>query len=292
MWWRAVLIIVGVPAITVMSAVGRPALAATVHNWQIVSRSSPSVISDENQVIVTVHCPDGTQRLGAGADVTGAGRDTVVIDEIVPGERDVSARAFETGYGTKEPWVLRAWAVCGNMGTTVQTMSKTSDDNADDYKEATASCPSPMVVIGTGFDMSGALGGALVHTVTPTKDSVTVKGYEVDHSFTNPRSWSVTAYAICAEDPDGDRIQVSHTTFEAHPGDSLDRKLGAVNCPFPKKPLGGGFALNGFQGRLNINNFVPFPAGVWTLASELPSIHTTNDWSITTHAICMPADLP
>jgi hypothetical protein len=287
MWWRAVLIIVGLPTITVMAAVARPASAATVHNWQIVSRSSPSVVSDENQAIVIAHCPDGTQRLGAGADVTGAGRDTVVIDAIVPGERDVSAKAFETGYGTKEPWVLRAWAVCGNIGTTVQAVSKTSDDNIDDYKEVTASCPSPMVVIGTGFNMNGALGDALVHTVTPAKDSVTVKGYEVDYS-TNPGSWSVTAYAICAEDPEGDRIQVSDTTLS----DSLDLKLGAVNCPFPKKALGGGFALNGFQGRLNINHFIPTSVGVATIASELPKIHTTNNWSITTHAICMPADLP
>ena len=168
------------------------------------------------------------------------------------------------------------------MGTTVHTVSKRSEYDVQPYKEATVSCPDSTVVIGTGFRLDDARGYALVHTVEPKKHSVTVKADQVD--LFPPGTWSVTAYAICAEDP-GDRTVISYTTASR----STTPQVGAATCPSDKKGFGGGFSLNGFQGRLNINGFIPTPVpGIAIFASEL--VATTNDWSITTDAICMSAD--
>ena len=87
-----------------MSAVAGPA-SATVRNWQIVSGESHSTSDNKG---VTRNCPEGTQRLAAGAEVTGDGRHAVVIDNLIPGPQNVTAYAYEYQYGTTEPWVLKS----------------------------------------------------------------------------------------------------------------------------------------------------------------------------------------
>ena len=161
---------------------------------------------------MTVTCPEGTQRLAAGADVAGAGSEYVIIDDLIPGPRNVTAYGYEyAAYGTTLSWSIRVWAVCGSLSTTVYTYSQTSANDIDDSKSASISCPSTMVVLGAGYALTGAQGGALATAMTPSRNSVEVEAYEVDLGPGNPGSWSVTAYAICADDPGG-RSQVSRTT--------------------------------------------------------------------------------
>jgi len=252
--------------------------SATVPNREIVAASSASTSADKG---VTVTCPEGTQRLAAGADVAGAGSAYVIIDDLIPGPRNVTAYGYEyAAYGTTLTWSIRVWAVCGSLSTTVFTYSHTSAYDIDDSKSASIDCPSNMVVLGAGYALTGAQGGALATAMTPSRNSVEAEAYEVDLGPGNPGSWSLTVYAICAEDPGG-RSQVSRTTST----NSDQERFGDATCPSGKEAFGTGFELNGFRGRLNLTDLYPTNVGiVRTYASEL--VPTTNDWSMITYVVC------
>ena len=278
MWWRAALIIPGLIVLSGLTAQASPS-SASVPNRQVVSASSLSTSDDKG---VTVTCPAGTQRLASGADVAGAGSAYVVIDDIIPGPRNVTAYGYEYHYGTTATWSIRAWAVCGALSTTVYTYAQSSAYNINDSKTADVSCPAGMVVLGTGYALLSAGGDALVHEVTPTSNSVHVEAYEVDLNGLIG-NWSVTAYAICAADPGG-RSQVSATSVTNSDPD----RHGIATCPAGKEAFGIGFNLNGFLGRLNVDDLIPTSVGnILSHANEL--VATTNNWSITTTAICATA---
>jgi hypothetical protein len=277
MRWPAVVAIAVMMAAALRISAPVPA-SATVPNREIVAASSASNSADKG---VTVTCPEGTQRLAAGADVAGAGSSYVIIDDLIPGPRNVTAYGYEyAAYGTSLTWSIRVWAVCGTLSTTVYTYAQTSTNDIDDFKTASVDCPSTMVVLGAGYALTGAQGGALATAMIPARDGVEVEAYEVDLGPGNPGSWSVTAYAICAEDPGG-RSQVSRTTSTS----SDQERFGDATCPTGKEAFGTGFELNGFRGRLNLTDLYPTNVGiVRTYASEL--VATTNDWSMTTFVVC------
>ena len=277
MQWPAVVAIAVMMAAALLISAPVPA-SATVPNREIVAASSASNSADKG---VTVTCPEGTQRLAAGADVAGAGSSYVIIDDLIPGPRNVTAYGYEyAAYGTSLSWSIRVWAVCGSLSTTVYTYAQTSTDDIRDSKRASVDCPSTMVVLGAGYALTGAQGGALATAMIPARDGVEVEAYEVDLGPGNPGSWSVTAYAICAEDPGG-RSQVSRTTSSS----SDQERFGEAPCPTGKEAFGTGFELNGFRGRLNLTDLYPTNVGiVRTYASEL--VATTNDWSMTTFVVC------
>jgi hypothetical protein len=253
-------------------------VSATIPNREIVAESTVSNSDDKG---TTVTCPAGTQRLAAGADVSGAGSAYVIIDDLIPGPRNVTAYGYEyAAYRTTLSWSIRVWAVCGSLSTSVYTYAQTSDYNIDDSKSVPVDCPSTMVVLGAGYALSGAQGGAMATAMTPARDGVKVEAHEVDLGPGNPGSWSVTAYAICAQDPGG-RSQVSRTTSS----NSDQEKFGDATCASDKEAFGTGFELNGFRGRLNLTDLYPTNVGiVRSYASEL--VATTNDWSITTFVVC------
>ena len=277
MQWPAVVAIAVMMAAALLISAPVPA-SATVPNREIVAASSASNSADKG---VTVTCPEGTQRLAAGADVAGAGSSYVIIDDLIPGPRNVTAYGYEyAAYGTSLSWSIRVWAVCGSLSTTVYTYAQPSTDDIRDSKSASVDCPSTMVVLGAGYALTGAQGGALATAMIPARDGVEVEAYEVDLGPGNPGSWSVTAYAICAEDPGG-RSQVSRTTSTS----SDQERFGEAPCPTGKEAFGTGFELNGFRGRLNLTDLYPTNVGiVRTYASEL--VATTNDWSMTTFVVC------
>jgi hypothetical protein len=272
-WWLAL----AIPALAAALSLTGPTspAAAAVPDRQIVSASSAS--TSENKGI-DVACPEGTQRLAAGADVGGGGSPYVVIDDLIPGPRNVTAYGYEYYYGTSETWSIRVWAVCGRLSTTVHTYSRSSPYDIDPSKSVSVSCPGSEVVLGTGYSLLHAGGNALVYELTPTSSSVTVSAWAVD--LGSAGGWSVAAYAICAEDPGG-RSQSSSETLS-----TSESKNGSASCPEDKEALGAGFELNGFRGRLNYDDLIPTNVGtVLTHANEL--VATTNTWSVKTHVICV-----
>ena len=253
--------------------------SASVPDRQMVYADSVTNSSDKG---VTVTCPEGTQRLASGVEVGGVGGAYVVVDDLIPGPRSVTAYGYEYHYGTNMTWFIRAWAVCGSLSTTVYTYSHTSSYDGSTNKSTSVECGTNQVVLGTGYELSGAHGDALVTSVTPSQTKVTVEASAVDLS-SSMSGWSVTAFAVCAADPGG-RSQVSQTTTSG----SGYTQMGNVTCPAGKEAFGTGFALNGFRGRLNIRDIYPTNVGTaFSDAEELVS--TTNNWSLTTELICANA---
>jgi hypothetical protein len=76
-----------------------------------VAASSPADSEDKS---ATVDCPAGTQVHSAGAQLTGSGVSSVVIDEVSidPGLGSVTAGAAEDATGTTGAWSVRAYALC------------------------------------------------------------------------------------------------------------------------------------------------------------------------------------
>ncbi len=276
--WTAAVTAAALIALGMLSTTAASA-SASVPDRQMVYAESATNSSDKG---VTVTCPEGTQRLASGVDVGGVGGAYVVVDDLVPGPRDVTAFGYEYHYGTNLTWFIRAWAVCGSLGTTVYTYAHTSNYDTNDHKSTSVECGRNMVVLGTGYQMSGARGGAVVTALTPSENKVTAEAYAVDLS-SSMSGWSVTAFAICAADPGG-RSQVSDTTSS----NSGYSRMGDATCPAGKEAFGTGFELNGYRGRLNIRDLYPTDLGTaFTEAEEL--VGTTNDWSLTTYLVCANA---
>jgi hypothetical protein len=85
----------------------------------------------------------------------------------------------------------------------LQRVEVQSAENSVSSKQATASCPSGKVLVGTGFDILGAKSGTspnqetdvMMDFVIPGSTSVTAAAYEDEPTSAN---WIVKAIAICA----------------------------------------------------------------------------------------------
>lgn len=85
----------------------------------------------------------------------------------------------------------------------LQRVEVESAENSVSSKQATATCPSGKVLVGTGFDIFGGKSGAspdqqtdvMMDFVIPGSTSVTAAAYEDEATSAN---WSVKAIAICA----------------------------------------------------------------------------------------------
>ena len=64
-----------------------------------------------------------------------------------------------------------------------------------------------------------------------------------------------------------------------------DNKLGLVNCPNNKVPLGGGFEVHGLRDRILVNNLIITNLNVQTAAYELINV-SPGTWYIETYAVC------
>jgi len=65
-------------------------------------------------------------------------------------------------------------------------------------KSATATCPTGKRVVGSGAEISGAIGAVVIDDLTPSANltSVFATGYQVPG--TAATTWSITTYALCA----------------------------------------------------------------------------------------------
>lgn len=77
-------------------------------------------------------------------------------------------------------------------------VSAESPFNNTAAKSATATCPAGKRLIGTGAEISGALGLVVIDDLTPLASGTAVlaTGYQIPG--TTATTWSVTAYALCA----------------------------------------------------------------------------------------------
>ncbi|MEW2376117.1 hypothetical protein AB0883_08440 [Micromonospora sp. NPDC047812] len=164
----------------------------------------------------------------------------------------------------------------------------TSASNSTDFRSVTATCPVGKVLTGTGYELNGATGEAVVDDLRPNggpaaaPTAVTVGAYEAEAFAGN---WSLTAYAVCAN-PVAGLVRVAASSAS----DSTDFRSVAAACPVGKVLTGTGYELNGVMGEGVVDDFRPnggpatAPTSVFVGAYEADAF--AGNWSATAYAIC------
>ncbi|MEU6073329.1 hypothetical protein [Micromonospora sp. NPDC047074] len=167
-------------------------------------------------------------------------------------------------------------------------ISAVSVSNSTDFRSVTATCPAGKVLTGTGYEVNGATGEAVVDDLRPNggpaaaPTAVTVGAYEAEAFAGN---WSVTAYAICAN-PVAGLVRVAATSAS----DSNDFRSVTATCPAGKVLTGTGYELNGVTGEGVVDDLRPnggpaaAPTSVFVGAYEAEAF--AGNWSATAYAIC------
>ena len=149
-------------------------------------------------------------------------------------------------------------------------------------KSATVDCPGNTYVVGTGFYIGNGVGNVRIEDVIPSPHSVTVRA-TVDEDGPLTTSWSLTAQAVCANQPPGWQIVpvVSASTD--------DYTTGVAACPevngVQKVAIGAGFALPNTTGQLALTGLRPAATSVSATVYEDDTGYQFN-WNVTTYAIC------
>ncbi len=148
-----------------------------------------------------------------------------------------------------------------------------------DFQSVTATCDAGKVLVGAGYQVSGATGEVIVDDFVPTvgpTGSVLVGAYEADPDFAP--NWTLTAYAICAN-PVAGIVRVSNTSAS----DSNDKSV-SVACPAGTVPLSTGYQLNGATGEVAINLLRTTAAGGQATAYEEDPL--VSNWTVSVFLVC------
>ena len=183
-----------------------------------------------------------------------------------------------------------AFAVlCGAFAGTVsaavpglQRVTATSATNASSVKQAIAFCPAGKQLIGTGGQLTGATGEAVIDDLTPNSPltHAMVVAHEDDNGTT--ATWSVTAFAICANPVPGLQLVTASLASNSVTGTGV-----TAACPVGKNLIGTGGELTNAGGEVVMDEISP--------GSTLTSVRVTGyeddtgaaaNWSVTAYAIC------
>jgi hypothetical protein len=93
---------------------------------------------------------------------------------------------------------VEAYAICANPLPGLQRVVATGVSNSLTGSGATAFCPAGKKLVGTGGELTAALGQVTMDDIVPNAalTSLTITGFE-DGSGT-AANWTTDAYAICA----------------------------------------------------------------------------------------------
>ncbi|WP_336206944.1 hypothetical protein [Nonomuraea sp. LPB2021202275-12-8] len=228
-------------------------------------------------------CPNGTHVLSGGAwvsDGAASASGDIVIDEIIPSADKVKVFGVE-GNSTSSSWTITAWAVCGTVRGAIRTRSVETGRYSPPYHALTVTCEPGEWLLGAGYELDGARGGARMAALVPTLNSV--YGAANEQATTYPLDWSLRVYAICADEPPAGLWIYSETSpssaepkrVEAACGGAGDRQVA----------LGSGFEIDGgVRGGIALDAFY----SINTLARvETAEMHGDDrEWSVTAYVIC------
>lgn len=156
-----------------------------------VTATSASNSTDKG---ITATCPAGKNVIGTGGEITSATGE-VIMDDLTPNSTLTSV----TVTGNEDSvfgglWSVRAHAICANpLPGLVRVDAATVSDSSN--KGITAVCPVGKVVVGSGADITGALGEVVIDNINAGVTSVSMFANEEDPLAT---IWSGRAYAMCA----------------------------------------------------------------------------------------------
>ncbi len=180
---------------------------------------------------------------GGIVDSDGDGSD-VWITSLRPLNYSFQVTAVETDSGFAGTWWLRAFAICADPLPGLQIVSSTRPASSLSSQTHQAACPDGKRILGAGGRVNNTSGQVALRTVNtnvPAANKALVAGHEDGDGYTG--TWSVTAYAICANPVAGFSIASGTSSWDA-----TDAKLVTATCPTGQKVHGPLFAIRR-QGR-------------------------------------------
>ncbi len=254
--------------------------SATIVAPETATKASASTSSDKS---VTATCPGDKRVVGAGAEVQ-PGDGQVLIAAIRPdaGRRSVTVTAREDETPTTAAWRVLAIARCANRPVGLTRVVATSAGTSQD-KSVSAACPTGKRMLAPGGEISA--GQVLLTGLRPDHHTPTgVLASAREDETGTPASWTVTAYAICA-----DRVAGLRLNFNTYEVNSDSPKLAAGLCGINEQPLGGGFDINSPGGEVGLTRLGSTDAFNIAVNASEDDTGTTDDWSLTGYAICAHA---
>ncbi|GIH02531.1 hypothetical protein Rhe02_05980 [Rhizocola hellebori] len=161
-------------------------------------------------------------------------------------------------------------------------VSDTDPTSDDSIKLASVTCPNNKTVVGMGFSVNPASAQLRLQILKPFQHSVIAQVHE-DYNWYN-QPWSLSVYAMCAEQPPG-------WTLVSHIGATNSDNYHSVrsDCPGETKPLAAGVEQSTGQGQIVVTDVDLDLTGVKASAYEYED-GTNATWWIRSYAIC--ADPP
>ena len=202
---------------------------------------------NSNNKTLTTECPTGQQVVSGWGSQSGSVDQTlpqVDVDRIVPNAAltSVTIAGVEGEGGQSSDWAVQTTVWCANQLPGLERVAATSASNSGSAKAVVATCPAAKRVVGVGGEITGGGGQVILDDVVPgaALTKAEAKGVEDQNGFSS--SWSVTAYAICANPPAGLERAPLTTSLAI----SNDKELGLprVACPGTKTSIAIGSTLN------------------------------------------------
>jgi len=275
----------GLTALGLQVATAGP--AAAIPGLQNVSAASPVDSSVSKSVVAT--CPAGKQVVGGGGQLT-----------VITGEASITrlaptatadgyeARAYEDADGFAGNWGLIVTAVCANPPPGYEIQTAVSPVGSPATANVTATCSSGHQVLGTGGAVSRGHGSVVLTGFLPAPitgpNTVLALGAEVQGGTTN--SWTVTAWAICANVVPGYKVEATTSVI-----DSTTPKAHSTPCPAGSFVHGVGFLFTAIGiGEFFLNAIFPNPPA--PLGTDVPLVAAEDqsgmagNWGMRVYAIC------
>lgn len=268
-------------------ALASPASAAVPG---LVRVSAVSAFDSVSPKFATATCPAGKVLLGAGYQLNGATGE-VLVDDLRPNGSPIAAPTSVVVGAYEEDafagsWSVTAFAICANPVVGLVRIAATTTSDSLDFKSIHPSCPTGKALVGTGYELNGAVGEAVVDDFQPTgttPNALFVGAYEADPDFLG--NWSVTAYLICANPLLGLAIVADSSASDSADFHSVSGLCGG------KVLTGAGFVLNGVTGEAIVDDFNPngsattAPTSIFTGAYEADP-DFVGVWTLSAYAIC------
>jgi hypothetical protein len=158
-----------------------------------------------------------------------------------------------------------------------------SANNSNSTRSIPAACSNASGrVIGTGAFITGGDRHVFLESAIPAGDltSVTVTARETQTG--TAANWTLTAVAVCANNPAGLELSTGTAGGAASPSyDSMSRV-----CPNSKEMFGTGFAITGGAGQVLPHGLNVVPETTIRFAAAEDANGYGSNWGMTTYALC------
>ena len=237
-------VIVGLAVLQLAGA----ASASAVSGLQTVAQASGSDLQPRKTVTAT--CPPGKRVIGGGGFIQEDGFFDVgrpVLTQLRPVHpnhgRDayvVSGARTQVGF-FGEKWQIGAYAVCASPFGGVHIVPARTDPSFSLVQATAAVCPGDERVIGSGARVSSLEGDVVLQVARPSTPGDIVRAQGHLKLFGQPRTWRVTAYAICVRRSALKNYRVVFTRSKER--DSETRKEAFAACQPGQHLLSSGAAV-------------------------------------------------